>query len=190
MAPKPSATRRAGQQTAPLPSWLDQVAAAEAVCAVFLREGIGETSYHRLCCWYLRDAWFALLGHRCPDRFLIRLRHRRYWLRRCRLPHRHDMHDRWRRGGRNGLHILWRKKLRWLGSEAFRPGFGGHAPRCWTRLILDRPRPFTPDVYDFDHSALAGSGTTSPRRAKDVALFTAQGLGTLPFPGWENAICF
>jgi len=135
----PSATRRAGQQTAPLPSWLDQVAAAEAVCAVFLREGISETSYHRLCCWYLRDAWFALLGHRCPDRFLIRLRHRWYWLRRCRLPHRHDMHDRWRRGGRNGLHILWRKKLRWLGSEAFRPGFGGHAPRCWTRLILDRP---------------------------------------------------
>jgi hypothetical protein len=100
------------------------------------------------------------------------------------------MHDGRRGVGRNGLHILWRKKLRGLGAEAFRTGFGGDAPQCWTRLILDRPRPFTPDVHDFDQFALAGSGTTSPRRAKDVALFTGQGLEPLPFPGRKNAICF
>jgi len=190
LALKPSATPRAGQQAAPLPSWLNQVAAAEAVRAVFLREWIGETSYRRLCCWCLCDAWFALPGHRCSDRCLIRLGSRRRGLWQRRRPHGHDMHDGRRGVGPNGLHILWRKKLRWLGAEAFRPGLGGHAPRCWTWLILDRPRPFTPDVYDFDHSAFAGAGTASPGRAENVTLFADQGLGPLPFPGRENAICF
>jgi hypothetical protein len=57
-------------------------------------------------------------------------------------------------------------------------------------MIFDRPRPVPPNVHDFNHSAFAGSGTASPRRAENVALFAGQGLGPLPFPGWENAICF
>ena len=57
-------------------------------------------------------------------------------------------------------------------------------------MILDRTRPVPPDVHDFDHSALASPGTAAPWRAEDEALFTGQGLGPLPFPGWENAIYF
>src|SRR4051812_12847921 len=100
------------------------------------------------------------------------------------------MHDAWHGVGRNGLHILWWKKLRWFGAEAFRPGLGGHAPRCWMRLLLDGPCPFTPGVCAFDHSAFSGSGAASPRRAEDVALFADQSLRPQPFPGRENAICF
>ena len=100
------------------------------------------------------------------------------------------MHARWRGGGRDWLDVLRWERLRWFDGEAFRVGLGAYAPQCWTQLILDRPRPFTPDVYDFDHSAFTGSGITSPRRAEDMALFTGQGLEPLPFPGRENAICF
>ena len=48
-------------------------------------------------------------------------------------------------------------------------------------VIFARPRPVSPDVYDFDHSAFAGSGATPPKCAEDVALFTGQDLETLPF---------
>src|SRR3954470_19152322 len=100
------------------------------------------------------------------------------------------MHDRGRGLGRDWLDVLRRKRLGWLCPEYLRPCLGPQAPRCRMRMILDRPRPVPPDVHDFDHSAFAGSWTASTRRAENMALFTVQGRGPLPFPGWEDAICF
>ena len=100
------------------------------------------------------------------------------------------MHDWWRGVGRDWLDVLQRERLHRLRPEPLRPGLGMQVPRCWARMILDWPRPVPPDVHDFDHSAFAGSGTASSWRAEDMALLTGQGLGPLPFPGREDAICF
>ena len=100
------------------------------------------------------------------------------------------MHDWWHVVGRDWLDVMQRERLRWLRPEALRPSLGTQVPRCRARMILDWPRPVPPDVHDFNHTAFAGSGTASPRRAEGEALFTGQGLRPLPVPGRENAICF
>src|SRR4051794_28405679 len=89
-----SAARGTGQQATLLSRRLDQVTAAEAVCAIVIREGVGEMPYRCLRGRHLRDARSALPRQHRSDLYLVRLQHGRCGLRRRGLPHWHDMHDR------------------------------------------------------------------------------------------------
>src|SRR3954469_12431681 len=77
--------------------------------------------------------------------------------------------------GCDRLDVPWRQGPRRVRSEPLRPGLGALVPRYTRRMILDRSRPVSPDVHDFDHSSLASAGTT-PKRADDVTPPAAQCL--------------